>query len=383
MSTRNSEVRCIYCLASNSVPPGNAKCCCASCGRIFELAKASSAIASGSNVNSNRPEPPIVATAVHVNYRSTSNIAAPKIAAWPWPALASRSEEGRQKFFTVAFRNMLLISLPMFAFMLTLAIGYEVGIWGLLIIVPLAFVSALAMGLGQTWIVDNAYREGKNTGLIWWTPFYLQFFILTRWAICWRPMGMIAVGGAFYVSLLFYLMGDQLGTSVANNSNPTLANQTVPQQAKPFDSRLRSSPARRSRASGIGRENTVAENSYNGIQIQPAPAAPPTTAPVNETVWSYESLAPDTPVSNPRVEKPTQPAVSPVFEEDEGFREWSNLTGSYKVVAKIDVVDGDFVQLKTREGRKVRVEIAKLSQADRQFLEPILQSSPFEEVGGR
>lgn len=272
----------------------------------------------------------------------------------------------------------------MFALMLTLAIGYEVGVLGLLIIVPLALVSALAMGLGQVWIVDNAYREGKNKGLLWWTPFYLQFYILTRWAICWRPMGMIAVGGAFYVSMLFYLMGDQLGTSTPNNK-PLATVPKLPQQARPFDSRVRSSPARRS----APRSNTTAESWSNGIQPQPSPAAP-----ANETVWSYEALAaasnetlpssdPESSVGSPTVDVPAQPALSPVFEEDDGFREWSNLTGSYKVVAKIDVVDGEFVRLKTRDGRKIRVEIAKLSSEDRRFLEPILQSNPFEVVGGR
>lgn len=270
----------------------------------------------------------------------------------------------------------------MFALMLTLAIGYEVGILGLLILVPLALVSAVAMGLGQVWIVDNAYREGKNKGLLWWTPFYLQYYILTRWAICWRPMGIIALGGAFYVSLLFYLMGDQLGTSTTNN-NPMAASPKLPQQARPFDSRVRSSSARRS----TPRSNTTTETWYNGIQPQPSPAAP-----ANETVWSYESLATQSetrPSSDPissddsATAVPTQPVLSPVFEEDDGFREWSNLTGSYKVVAKIDVVDGTLVQLKTRDGRKIQVEIAKLSAEDRRFLEPILKSNPFEEVGAR
>jgi SLA1 homology domain 1, SHD1 len=265
--------------------------------------------------------------------------------------------------------------------MLTLAIGYEVGLLGLVIIAPLALVSALAMGLGQTWIVDNAYRERKNATLIWWTPFYLQFYILKRLAICWRPLGVIALGGAFYVALLFFLLGDQLTGS--KNANPTLANKAQPQQAKPFDLSVRSSPARRS----AQRENSVAESRQNAIQTQPKPAAP-----VNETVWSYESLAPsnnrpprdtDSRSETKQFEAPSQPVLSPVFEEDDGYREWSNLTGSYKVVAKVDVVEGDFIHLKRRDGRKIRVEIAKLSAEDRRFLEPILLGNPFEVVGGR
>jgi len=52
-------------------------------------------------------------------------------------------------------------------------------------------------------------------------------------------------------------------------------------------------------------------------------------------------------------------------------------------MAKFLAFEGEIVQLTTRDGRKIRVEIAKLSSEDRRFLEPMLQSKPFEIVGGR
>lgn len=355
MSSTNATIQCAYCLAANSVSPGAAKCCCESCGRIFEVAKAPR----GVTARTTGTEPPIV-NPPRFAFRPGNTI---RISGWPWPDLSSRSEEGRYKFFSLAFKHQLLIAVPMFALMLALAIGYEVSTLGMMFVVPLAIASAFAMGLGQTWILDNAYREGKNRGLLWWTPFYLQFYILTRWAICWRPMLLIGAGGAFYVSLIGYLMFAGTGTSMATNRDRS--------KAKPVDSNSRNASSNIKSSPISSASNNISKTSSD--------------SPSRDTIWSYDSLvvpSVDSSQNQPAAAS-VQPIISPVFDADDGFREWSNLTGSHRVLAKFVAIDEEFVQLETKDSRKIRVEISKLSREDRRFLEPLLQNNPFEVVGGK
>jgi hypothetical protein len=62
-------------------------------------------------------------------------------------------------------------------------------------------------------------------------------------------------------------------------------------------------------------------------------------------------------------------------------REWSDASGKFKVVGRLVEVKDGVALIKSKEGKTLRVPVAKLSKKDQEFLEN--SDSPFEEVDSR
>ena len=52
----------------------------------------------------------------------------------------------------------------------------------------------------------------------------------------------------------------------------------------------------------------------------------------------------------------------------DGFRTWTGATGKHKIKAKLVATKKGWVQLQTRDGKKISLPIEKLSKADQDFL---------------
>ncbi|MEE9603191.1 MAG: SHD1 domain-containing protein [Thermoguttaceae bacterium] len=112
---------------------------------------------------------------------------------------------------------------------------------------------------------------------------------------------------------------------------------------------------------------------------EPAPIVEP---PLEEPAPIVEPLAPATkpPVTEPPVEEP--PVEEPAPVNDAGFdpfgsnnpwrtRTWADISGKYQVEASLVSFRGDLVRLLKSNGRYVRIDIAKLSVFDQQFVRQI------------
>jgi hypothetical protein len=73
-------------------------------------------------------------------------------------------------------------------------------------------------------------------------------------------------------------------------------------------------------------------------------------------------IDPDSDVLSSTSESPT-PETSA-----DGFRTWSDASGKFKLEAKFVQQKQGFIQLQTRDGKLVSIAVAKLSQADQEFL---------------
>ena len=61
-------------------------------------------------------------------------------------------------------------------------------------------------------------------------------------------------------------------------------------------------------------------------------------------------------------------ALQPTASDDEEFRTWTSAEGKHKIEAKLVATKKGWVQLQTRNGKKISLQIEKLSQADQNFL---------------
>jgi len=65
----------------------------------------------------------------------------------------------------------------------------------------------------------------------------------------------------------------------------------------------------------------------------------------------------------------------------EDFRTWSDASGKFKIEAKFVAVEDDKAILLNKEGKRLAIPLAKLSDKDRGYLEAKMGESPFEVVG--
>ena len=62
------------------------------------------------------------------------------------------------------------------------------------------------------------------------------------------------------------------------------------------------------------------------------------------------------------------PAGNSVTDEPAPLRTWTDLTGKFKIEARLDREDGDDIFLERNDGKIVQLPLAKLSEADREYL---------------
>ena len=65
-----------------------------------------------------------------------------------------------------------------------------------------------------------------------------------------------------------------------------------------------------------------------------------------------------------------------VQQDDASVRKWTDSTGKFSVVAELVEVVGDKVKLKKQNGKETTLPLAKLSDADRRYLETVISSDP-------
>ncbi|MFY8200447.1 MAG: SHD1 domain-containing protein, partial [Pirellula staleyi] len=63
------------------------------------------------------------------------------------------------------------------------------------------------------------------------------------------------------------------------------------------------------------------------------------------------------------------------------FRTWSDASGKFKIEAKFIAVEDDKAILLNKEGKRLAIPLAKLSEKDRGYLEAKMGESPFEVIG--
>ncbi len=59
-------------------------------------------------------------------------------------------------------------------------------------------------------------------------------------------------------------------------------------------------------------------------------------------------------------------------------RSWTDKTGRFKIEAAFVGLENGSVELRRKDGRTVKVPLAKLSQADQDFVKQTLEENPFE-----
>jgi len=63
------------------------------------------------------------------------------------------------------------------------------------------------------------------------------------------------------------------------------------------------------------------------------------------------------------------------------FRTWSDASGKFKIEAKFVAVEDEKAILLNKEGKRLAIPLAKLSEKDRGYLEAKMGESPFEVIG--
>lgn len=72
------------------------------------------------------------------------------------------------------------------------------------------------------------------------------------------------------------------------------------------------------------------------------------------------------------------PTGATAVAQESAAREWSDATGKFKIVAKLLEVKNDVALLRTNNGKTIRIPVARLCQADQEFLKG--GDNPFEEI---
>ncbi len=94
----------------------------------------------------------------------------------------------------------------------------------------------------------------------------------------------------------------------------------------------------------------------------------------------YEVKAPNLPPTYKTSTPPSSSSPSrPALAASDAFRTWTDITGKFKVEAKLVSATADAVRIVRKDGKELTIPLAKLSAADQQFVKSLEKSeNPFE-----